>query len=70
MTDSPIPIKREPTLGQALLPVGVLILLLASSVYLFGGGSSSGPNQIALILSGGVAILVGLRNGYVWRELE
>jgi NhaC family Na+:H+ antiporter len=70
VTDSPIPIKREPTLGQALLPVGVLILLLASSVYLFGGGSSSGPNQIALILSGGVAILVGLRNGYVWRELE
>ena len=70
MTKSIIPIKREPTLRQALLPVGVLVILLASSVYLYGDASSSGPNQIALILSGGVAILVGLGNGYIWPELE
>ena len=70
MTKSVIRIKRQPTLGQALLPVGVLIVMLASSVYLYGDGSSSGPNQIALILSGGVAILVGLVNGYTWREME
>ena len=70
MTNSVIRIKRQPTLGQALLPVGVLVVLLASSVYLYGDGSSSGPNQIALILAGGVAILVGLVNGYTWREME
>ena len=70
MTNSVIRIKRQPTLGQALLPVGVLVVLLASSVYLYGDGSSSGPNQIALILSVGVAILVGLVNGYTWREME
>lgn len=61
---------REPSTVQALTPVIVLIALLASSVYLFGDGSSSGPNQIALILSAGVGILIGLANGYSWAELE
>lgn len=62
--------KREPSIGQALLPVLVLIGLLASSVYLFGDGSSAGPNQIALILAAGVGALVSLRNGYTWKEIE
>lgn len=66
-TESP---KREPSLFQALIPVLVLIGLLAASVYLFGDGSSGGPNQIALMLGAGVAILVGLRNGYRWKEME
>ena len=62
--------KREPGLGQALLPVLVLIGLLAASVYLFGDGSSSGPNQIALILAAAVAAIVGLRHGWRWKEIE
>ncbi len=62
--------RREPSLGQALIPLFVLMGLLAASVYLFGDGSSSGPNQIALILSAAVASLVGLRNGYRWTEIE
>ena len=65
-----VSIKREPTLGQALIPILVLVGLLASSVALFGDGSSAGPNQIALILSAAVAALVGMRNGYAWREVE
>lgn len=67
MSDS---VKRDPSLRQSLVPVAVLVGLLASSVYLYGDGSSSGPNQIALILGAGVAILVGLGNGYRWKELE
>ena len=43
------PPRKAPTLVQALVPVGVLVGLLAASVYLFGDGSSQGPNQIALI---------------------
>ena len=62
--------KRSPTLTQALVPVVILIGLLAASVYLFGDGSSGGPNQIALMLGAGVGILVGLRNGYTWKEIE
>ena len=63
-------VKREPGLGQALLPVLVLIGLLASSVYLFGDGASSGANQIALLLAAGVATVIGMRNGWTWREVE
>jgi Na+:H+ antiporter, NhaC family len=62
--------KREPGLSQALLPVVVLIALLASSVYLYGDGSSSGPNQIALMLAAMVGAIVGARNGYTWREMQ
>ncbi len=62
--------RQEPTLLQALLPVVILVGLLASSVFLFGDGSSSGPSQLALILSAMAAALVGIRNGYTWREIE
>jgi NhaC family Na+:H+ antiporter len=61
---------REPSLVQSLIPVVTLISLLSAGVYLFGDSSSQGPNQIALILAGGVAVVLGLRNGYTWRELE
>lgn len=62
--------SREPSLGQALLPILVLIGLLAASVYLFGDGAAGGPNQIALILAAGVGIIVGMRNGHSWKEIE
>ena len=48
----------------------LLVSLLAASVYLFGDESSLGPNQIALTLSAGVAMLIGVRLGYPWKELE
>jgi len=62
--------KKTPSLGASLVPVLVLIGLLASSVYVYGDGSSSGPNQIALILAACVAALFGLRLGYSWKDLE
>lgn len=62
--------RRAPSLLQAYVPVVVLIGLLSSSVYLFGDGTSSGPSQIALVLASGVAILIGLQNGYAWKDLE
>jgi Na+:H+ antiporter, NhaC family len=69
MTDS-VTKKQDATLGQAFIPVLVLIGLLALSVYLFGDGSSGGPNQLALILSAMVGAIVGARNGYTWKELQ
>ncbi len=53
-----------------MVPILLLIGLLGSSVYLFGDASSSGPNQIALILCTGVAAVVGLANGHRWTEIE
>ena len=69
-TASPPSPPREATLGQALVPVLFLIALLGASVYLFGDSSSSGPNQIALVLSAGVAGVVGLANGHRWTDIE
>ncbi|MBX3173217.1 MAG: Na+/H+ antiporter NhaC [Gemmatimonadaceae bacterium] len=62
--------KRAPNLGQALIPVVVLVALLATSVFLYGDGSSTGPNQIALLLAAMVAAVLGARNGYQWREMQ
>lgn len=71
MPDTPSAAARvEPPLGQALIPVAVLIALLAGAVYLFGDESSFGPNQIALVLGTAVAGLVGLANGQSWTEIE
>ena len=64
------PAARTPTLGQSVIPIGVLIALLAGSVALFGDGSSGGPNQIALILAAGVAMLLGIRLGHPWAAIE
>ncbi len=63
-------VTQKPSLALSLLPVGVLVVLLAGSVALFGDGSSGGPNQIALILSAGVAAVIGIRLKYPWADLE
>ena len=70
MSASPPPAPRDATLGQALVPVLFLIALLGASVYLFGDSSSSGPNQIALVLSAAVAGVIGLANGHRWTDIE
>lgn len=65
--------RREPAeapLWLAWLPLLVLITLLALSVKLFGDESSYGPNQIALLLAGGVAGLIGLRLGLKWSDIQ
>lgn len=61
---------RQPSILQALVPVVFLIVLLFFSVKLFGSDSSYGANQIALILSAAIAVLIGLFNGQTWKELE
>ena len=61
---------RPATFAQALVPVGLLIGLLTTSVYLFRDGSSSGPNQIALVLAAAAAAVIGLRNGHSWQAIE
>ncbi len=62
--------KKEPSLLLSLLPVFLLILLLASNVVLYGGDSSYGPNQIALLLTAAFAGVLSLKLGYIWSELE
>lgn len=61
---------REPSFLDSFIPLIALILMLGSAVYLFSDNSSYGPNQIALMLSMGIAILIGLKNGYKWHDIE
>lgn len=61
---------KQPSLLDALIPLVMLITLLGLSVYLYGSDSSYGPNQIALFVAAGVALIIGLKNGYQWSALE
>ncbi|PKG85632.1 Na+/H+ antiporter NhaC [Colwellia sp. 75C3] len=62
--------KQKPTLFDALFPIVILLFLLFLAVYFFGDDSSSGPNQIALMLCAGIACIIGLKNGYQRHEIE
>lgn len=61
---------KAPSLLQALIPLFALIAMLSSSVYLFGEDSSYGPNQIALLIAAGIAVIIGFRNGFSWQQIE
>lgn len=61
---------RAPGIGEALIPIAALIVMLALAVALFGDGSSSGPNQIALLVALGCAALVGRRLGHPWAAVQ
>jgi NhaC family Na+:H+ antiporter len=61
---------RAPSLLDALLPIIVLIVLLAGSVYLFGSDAIGGATQIVLIVAAAVAAIIAVRNGHPWRDVE
>ena len=61
---------KNPTMIDAIAPIVVLIIMLSFSVYLYGDDSSYGANQIALILSAGIASIIAIKNGYTWKEVE
>jgi Na+:H+ antiporter, NhaC family len=60
---------RPPTLLDAFIPVGFLIVGLACAVYLFGGDSIGGPVQLVMALSAVIAGLVGFKNGFTVNKL-
>ena len=62
--------SKTPSLLDAVIPVIALIAMLAMSVSLYGKDSSYGANQIALILSASVAAIIGIKNGFTWKEVE
>ncbi|NRA61083.1 MAG: Na+/H+ antiporter NhaC [Psychrobium sp.] len=62
--------QKSPSLLDAFAPVVFLVCLLGAAVFYFGDSSSSGANQIALLLSAGFAAIIGVKNGYKWPELE
>ena len=55
-----------PSLIDSLIPIAALIVMLGTSVYVFGDSSSSGPNQIVLTLCAGIAAIIAIKNGHTW----
>jgi NhaC family Na+:H+ antiporter len=67
---SEINLPKQPSMLDASIPVITLICLLTLAVFYFGDNSSYGPNQIALLIAMGVAIIVGVKNGHNWQSVE
>ena len=61
---------QAPSMLDSFIPLIALIAMLTASVSYFADNSSYGPNQIALLLAMGIAILIGLKNGYAWKSIE
>lgn len=59
---------EKPSLFIALLPIIILIGLLFSSIfYIWGGDSLDGSNQMALLFSTAVALLIGWKLKFSWK---
>ncbi len=61
---------KAPSMLDAIIPLISLVIMLTASVHLFGDNSSFGPNQIALLLAMGIAIIIGLKNKHTWLSIE
>ena len=61
---------KSPSMIDSFIPLISLIIMLAAAVTYFGDNSSYGPNQIALLLAMGIAIIIGLKNGHAWEAIE
>ncbi len=69
MKDVRIVRNKELSIGEALLPVLVLIGLLAYNVLIFGDDSLSGSNQFILLIGAAVAAVVGFFNRITYRQM-
>ncbi len=61
--------NKELNIGEALLPVFILVAMLAYNVYVFGDDALSGSNQFILLLGGAVAALIGFFNKVSYKKM-
>ena len=61
---------KKPSLILSLLPIVILIGLLAANVYVFEDDATGGPNQIALLFGAVVAIAIGVKLGFKWKDIQ
>lgn len=60
---------RSPSLLSSLTPVVVLMALLAINLVVFGDAGLDGPNQLALLFSAAVALVIGVSSGRSFADL-
>jgi NhaC family Na+:H+ antiporter len=61
---------RPPTLLDAVVPVVALIVLIGTTIVLFGTDATGGPLQVALLTSAVVAGLIAFKNGYTAAQVR
>lgn len=64
------PSPRPASVADVIVTISITVGLLALSVFLFGSDSSSGANQIALVIGAVLATGVGIKNGHSWKVIE
>jgi Na+:H+ antiporter, NhaC family len=55
---------RLPSLGQSIAAIGVLVVMISTTVLLFGTDATGGPLQVALMTSAVIVGLLALRLGH------
>ncbi len=54
----------------AFLPILVLIAFLGGNIYFFKDDATGGPNQIALLVTAAVTVLLARRIGFSWKRMQ
>lgn len=54
----------------ALSPIAILVVMLVLNVKIYGENATYGPNQIALLMAGAFAAIIGFSLKYSWEELQ
>jgi NhaC family Na+:H+ antiporter len=63
--------NRKPNLFQSILPILVLVgLLILNVLKVFGDNALGGANQLALLLSTAVAVVLAMSIGYKWEFIQ
>ena len=62
-------IQKKVSLYVSLIPVVVLIVLLSLNVWLFGDNTTSGSNQLSLLIAAAVAAVLGGFYGVKWKDM-
>lgn len=61
--------KKEISFGLALLPIGLLIIMLTINAFVFDD-ALGGPNQIALLMAAFIGIIIAWAKGYSWEHVN
>lgn len=61
---------REPSLLDAFIPLIALVVLIGGAILLFGLKALDGPIPAALVVCSMVAMLVILKNGHPWDDVQ
>ena len=57
--------KKELSLGIALLPIIILVILLSYNVLIYGDDALGGSNQFILLIGGAIAGIIGFFASFI-----